>query len=43
MDTTSTQVEDDVRTQIAGDPRIAYPAEIAVTGVTSEIRVDDPR
>ena len=30
MDTTSTQIEDDVRTQIAGDPRIPYPAEIAV-------------
>ena len=30
MDTTSTQIEDHVRAQIADDPRIAYPAEIAV-------------
>jgi osmotically-inducible protein OsmY len=30
MDTTSSQIEDDVRAQIAGDPRIPYPAEIAV-------------
>jgi osmotically-inducible protein OsmY len=30
MDTTSSHIEDAVRTQIAGDPRIAYPAEIAV-------------
>ena len=34
MDTTnsqlSSQIEGDVRTQIAGDPRIPYPAEIAV-------------
>jgi osmotically-inducible protein OsmY len=29
-DTTSSQIEADVRTQIAGDPRIPYPAEIAV-------------
>src|SRR2546421_7645262 len=30
MDTTSSHIEDDVRAQIAGDPRIPYPAEIAV-------------
>jgi osmotically-inducible protein OsmY len=30
MDITSSQIEDDVRAQIAGDPRIPYPAEIAV-------------
>jgi osmotically-inducible protein OsmY len=30
MDTTSTCIEDDVRARIAGDPRIPYPAEIAV-------------
>src|SRR3954449_10203785 len=30
MDTISNQIEDDVRAQIAGDPRIPYPAEIAV-------------
>src|SRR4051795_4541648 len=30
MDTTSNHIEADVRTQIAGDPRIADPAEIAV-------------
>jgi osmotically-inducible protein OsmY len=30
MDTTSSTIEDDVRAQIAGDPRIPYPAEIAV-------------
>src|SRR3954447_4541940 len=30
MDTTGSQIEDDVRAQIAGDPRIPYPAEIAV-------------
>ena len=29
-DTTSSQIEADVRTQIAGDPRIPYPTEIAV-------------
>ena len=30
MDTISNHIEDDVRAQIAGDPRIPYPAEIAV-------------
>src|SRR3954447_4121909 len=30
MDTTSNHIEADVRTQIAGDPRVPYPAEIAV-------------
>src|SRR5436305_4028684 len=30
MDTTSSHIEDHVRAQIAGDPRIPYPAEIAV-------------
>jgi osmotically-inducible protein OsmY len=30
MDMISSQIEDDVRAQIAGDPRIPYPAEIAV-------------
>src|SRR3954447_3656203 len=30
METTSSHIEDDVRAQIAGDPRIPYPAEIAV-------------
>jgi osmotically-inducible protein OsmY len=30
MDTTSSQIEDDVRAQIAGDPRVPFPAEIAV-------------
>jgi osmotically-inducible protein OsmY len=30
MDITSSQTEADVRAQIAGDPRIPYPAEIAV-------------
>ena len=30
MDTIGTQIEDDVRAQIAGDPRIPYPTEIAV-------------
>jgi osmotically-inducible protein OsmY len=30
MDTISNQIEDDARAQIAGDPRIPYPAEIAV-------------
>jgi osmotically-inducible protein OsmY len=30
MDTTSNHIESDVRTQIAGDPRVPYPAEIAV-------------
>src|SRR3954451_5731479 len=30
MDTTSSHIEDDVRAQIAGDPRVPYPAEIAV-------------
>jgi osmotically-inducible protein OsmY len=29
MDTTSSQIEDDVRAQIASDPRIPYPAEIS--------------
>src|SRR3954471_707076 len=55
MDTTSNHIEADVRTQIAGDPRVPYPAEIAVevvdriatlygvTGVTNEIRVDESR
>jgi osmotically-inducible protein OsmY len=30
MDTASRQIEDDARAQIADDPRIPYPAEIAV-------------
>src|ERR1700710_998834 len=30
MDTTSSNIEGDVRAQIAGDPRIPYPTEIAV-------------
>jgi osmotically-inducible protein OsmY len=30
MDTTSNHIEADVRTQIADDPRVPYPAEIAV-------------
>jgi osmotically-inducible protein OsmY len=30
MDTTNSQIEDDVRAQIGGDPRIPCPAEIAV-------------
>src|SRR3954452_1574297 len=30
MDTTSRQIEDDTRAEIAGDPRIPYPSEIAV-------------
>src|SRR3954454_2189122 len=30
MDTTSNHIESDVRTQIAGDPRVPYPAAIAV-------------
>jgi osmotically-inducible protein OsmY len=30
MDTTSSQIEADARAEIAGDPRIPYPAEIAV-------------
>src|SRR3954469_2306007 len=30
MNTISNQIEDDVRAQIAGDPRIPYPSEIAV-------------
>lgn len=30
MDTTSRQIEDDARAEIAGDPRIPYPGEIAV-------------
>src|SRR3954451_1672854 len=30
MDTTTRHIEDDVRAQIADDPRIPYPAEIAV-------------
>ena len=30
MDTISSQVEDDVRAEIASDPRIPYPAEISV-------------
>jgi osmotically-inducible protein OsmY len=30
MDTTSRQIEDDARAEIAGDPRIPHPAEIAV-------------
>ena len=30
MDTTSSQIEDDVRAQITSDPRTPYPAEIAV-------------
>jgi osmotically-inducible protein OsmY len=30
MDTISRQIEDDVRAEIASDPRIPYPAEISV-------------
>jgi len=30
MDTISSQIEDDVRAQIADDPRIPYPTEVAV-------------
>ena len=30
MDTTSRQIEDDARAEIASDPRIPHPAEIAV-------------
>ena len=30
MDTTTQHIEDDVRAEIAGDPRVPYPAEIAV-------------
>jgi osmotically-inducible protein OsmY len=30
MDTTSRQIEDDVRAEIAGDPRIPDPGEIAI-------------
>src|SRR3954465_4169753 len=30
MDTISNQIEDDARAEIAGDPRVPYPAEIAV-------------
>ena len=30
MDTTARQVEDGVRAEIAGDPRIPYPGEIAI-------------
>jgi len=55
MDTIGGQLEDDVRAEIARDPRIRYPSEIAVavvdrvailhgvTGVTNEIRVDEAR
>src|SRR3954469_24162042 len=37
MDTTGTQIEDDVRAQIARDPRIPYPAEIAVDTVVNGV------
>jgi osmotically-inducible protein OsmY len=30
MDTDTRKIEDDVRAEIAGDPRIPYPAEIAI-------------
>src|SRR5690242_206058 len=30
MDTISNKIEDDVRAEIAGDPRVPYPGEIAV-------------
>jgi len=33
MDTTTQHIEDDVRAQIAGDPRVPPPAEIAVETV----------
>jgi osmotically-inducible protein OsmY len=35
MDTTSIKIEDHVRAEITGDPRIPYPAEIAVEVIDS--------
>src|SRR3954470_17342291 len=37
MDTTSNHIEDEVRTEIAGDPRIPYPDEIAVDIVVNGV------